>query len=347
MHNLASNTDDEQRKSNPGKLSAAAAPASLKTEKSNPDKLPAEAAAKPIKTGTSAGLNQALPAASPEASADTSTETGPDASNKPNTKAPTIAEQINALTDPSFMTSLARGLAVIKAFSDHRRAMTIAQLSLKTGIPRAAVRRCLYTLKQLGYADSEANNFFLKPGILALGYAYLSSTPLTVAAQPYLNELSHRLKESCVLAVLEQNEVMYVSRSHGSRVLSLALNTGSRIPAYCTALGRVLLGGLSATQLDRYFASVDLAPHTDRTITSEQKLRDSLFEVRQRGFAVIEEEMEIGLRSIAVPVRGASGAIVAALGIGAQTTRVSRDAIEDQFLPPLLNAANEICLLLP
>jgi len=105
-----------------------------------------------------------------------------------------IAEQINELTDPSFMTSLARGLAVIKAFSDHRRAMTIAQLSQKTGIPRAAVRRCLYTLKQLGYADSEANNFFLKPGILALGYAFLSSTPLTVAAQPYLNELSHRLK---------------------------------------------------------------------------------------------------------------------------------------------------------
>ena len=102
-----------------------------------------------------------------------------------------IAEQINELTDPSFMTSLARGLAVIKAFSDHRRAMTIAQLSQKTGIPRAAVRRCLYTLKQLGYADSEANNFFLKPGILALGYAFLSSTPLTVAAQPYLNELSH------------------------------------------------------------------------------------------------------------------------------------------------------------
>jgi len=336
MHNLASTTDDEQRKSNPGKLSAAT-PASLKTE----------ATAKTIKTGMGEGKNQALPAASLDVNVDTCTEPGTDTNNQPDTKAPTIAEQINALTDPSFMTSLARGLAVIKAFSDHRRAMTIAQLSLKTGIPRAAVRRCLYTLKQLGYADSEANNFFLKPGILALGYAYLSSTPLTVAAQPYLNELSHRLKESCVLAVLEQNEVMYVARSHGSRVLSLALNTGSRVPAYCTALGRVLLGGLSAIQLDRYFASVNLAPHTDRTITSEQKLRDSLFEVRQRGFAVIEEEMEIGLRSIAVPVRGASGAIVAALGIGAQTARVSRDAIEDQFLPSLLNAANEICLLLP
>jgi IclR family pca regulon transcriptional regulator len=258
-----------------------------------------------------------------------------------------IAEQINELTDPSFMTSLARGLAVIKAFSDHRRAMTIAQLSQKTGIPRAAVRRCLYTLKQLGYADSEANNFFLKPGILALGYAFLSSTPLTVAAQPYLNELSHRLKESCVLGVLDQNEVMYVARSHTSRVLSLALNTGSRLPAYCTALGRVLLAGLSATQLDRYFASVVLAPHTERTVVSEQKLRDILFEVRQRGFAVVEEELETGLRSIAVPIRGASGATVAALSIGAQVGRISRDQIEDLFLPSLLNASNEICLLLP
>jgi IclR family pca regulon transcriptional regulator len=270
-------------------------------------------------------------------------EAAPTAPAKP----PSIAEQINALTDPSFMTSLARGLAVIKAFSDHRRAMTIAQLSQKTGIPRAAVRRCLYTLKQLGYADSEANNFFLKPGILALGYAFLSSTPLTVAAQPYLNELSHRLKESCVLAVLDQNEVMYVARSHTSRVLSLALNTGSRLPAYCTALGRVLLAGLSATQLDRYFASVVLAPHTERTVVSEQKLRDILFEVRQRGFAVVEEELETGLRSIAVPIRGASGATVAALSIGAQVGRISRDQIEDLFLPSLLNASNEICLLLP
>ncbi|NDC09262.1 MAG: IclR family transcriptional regulator [Oxalobacteraceae bacterium] len=278
-----------------------------------------------------------------EADEETGSELEPSTPAKPLS----IAEQINALTDPSFMTSLARGLAVIKAFSDHRRAMTIAQLSQKTGIPRAAVRRCLYTLKQLGYADSEANNFFLKPGILALGYAFLSSTPLTVAAQPYLTELSHRLRESCVLAVLDQNEVMYVARSHTSRVLSLALNTGSRLPAYCTAIGRVLLAGLSANQLDRYFSSVVLTPHTERTVVSEQKLRDIVFEVRRRGFAVVEEELEIGLRSIAVPVRGASGATVAALSIGAQVGRISRDEIEDLFLPSLLNASNEICLLLP
>jgi IclR family pca regulon transcriptional regulator len=109
----------------------------------------------------------------------------------------------------------------------------------------------------------------------------------------------------------------------------------------------VLLAGLSATQLDRYFASVVLAPHTERTVVSEQKLRDILFEVRQRGFAVVEEELETGLRSIAVPIRGASGATVAALSIGAQVGRISRDQIEDLFLPSLLNASNEICLLLP
>ena len=152
----------------------------------------------------------------------------------------TIAEEIDALTDPSFMTSLARGLAVVKAFSDQRRAMTIAQISHKTGIPRAAVRRCLYTLKQLGYADSEANNFFLKPKILTLGYSYLSSTPLTVSAQPCLNQVSQVLGESCSLAVLEQGEVLYISRSQTARVMSIALNAGSRLPAYCTSLGRVL-----------------------------------------------------------------------------------------------------------
>ncbi len=259
----------------------------------------------------------------------------------------TIAEEIDALTDPSFMTSLARGLAVVKAFSDQRRAMTIAQISHKTGIPRAAVRRCLYTLKQLGYADSEANNFFLKPKILTLGYSYLSSTPLTVSAQPCLNQLSRTLNESCSLAVLEDNEVLYISRSQTSRVLSVALNAGSRLPAYCTSLGRVLLAGLPEAVLDQYLSKVKLVAYTDRTVVNEGRLREIIAETRQRGFAIVEEELEIGLRSIAVPVRGASGATVAALNIGAQATRVSRSQLEQTFLPALLTAAAELSVLLP
>jgi len=259
----------------------------------------------------------------------------------------TIAEEIDALTDPSFMTSLARGLAVVKAFSDQRRAMTIAQISHKTGIPRAAVRRCLYTLKQLGYADSEANNFFLKPKILTLGYSYLSSTPLTISAQPCLNMISRALNESCSLAVLDDSEVLYISRSATSRVMSVALNAGSRLPAYCTSLGRVMLAAMSEPELQAYFEKVNLRAHTDRTIVSEQRLREILIEVRQNGYAIVEEELEIGLCSIAVPVRGASGATVAALNVGAQATRVTRAQFEQNFLPTLLNAASELSVLLP
>lgn len=259
----------------------------------------------------------------------------------------TIAEEINALTDPSFMTSLARGLAVVKAFSEQRRAMTIAQLSHKTGIPRAAVRRCLYTLKQLGYADSEANNFYLKPKILSLGYSYLSSTPLTIAAQPALNKISRQLNESCLLGVLEESDVIYISRSQSSRVMSVALNAGSRVPAYCTSLGRVLLSALSEDDLRDYFAKVDLIAHTDHTVSTETELRAILTEVRNKGYAIVEEELEIGLQSIAVPVRGASGMIVAAVNLSAQSSRTARGQLEQVFLPALLNTASELSVLMP
>ncbi|MEC4718598.1 IclR family transcriptional regulator C-terminal domain-containing protein [Noviherbaspirillum sp. CPCC 100848] len=259
----------------------------------------------------------------------------------------TIAEEIDALTDPSFMTSLARGLAVIRAFSDQRRSLTIAQISHRTGIPRAAVRRCLFTLKQLGYVDSEANNFSLKPKILTLGYSYLSSTPLTVSAQPTLNAISRALNESCSLAVLDEREVLYVSRSATSRIMSVALNTGSRLPAYCTSLGRVLLAHLDDEALAAYFGQVELKAFTDKTVVSEARLRDILSRVQGAGYALVEEELEIGLRSIAVPVRGASGSVIAALNIGAQATRVSARKMNEEFLPVLLRGAQELSVLLP
>lgn len=259
----------------------------------------------------------------------------------------TIAEEIDALTDPSFMTSLARGLAVIRAFSDQRRSLTIAQISHKTGIPRAAVRRCLYTLKQLGYADSDSNNFSLKPKVLTLGYSYLSSTPLTVSTLPFLNQISRTLNESCSLAVLDENEILYVARSATSRIMSVALNTGSRLPAYCTSLGRAILAYLPPEALDEYLGKVELKAYTDRTVVSAKRLREILAGVRQNGYALVEEELEVGLRSIAVPVRGASGAVVAALNVGAQATRVTSRQMKDEFLPVLLRGAQELAVLLP
>ncbi|MES2259989.1 MAG: IclR family transcriptional regulator C-terminal domain-containing protein [Pseudomonadota bacterium] len=259
----------------------------------------------------------------------------------------TIAEEIDALTDPSFMTSLARGLAVVRAFSDSRRPQTIAQISQKTGIPRAAVRRCLHTLKQLGYVDAELNNFSLRPKVLTLGYSYLSSTPLTVSAQPYLNNISRALNESSSLAVLDDGEVLYVARAATSRVMSVALNTGSRLPAYCTSLGRVMLAHMAPEQLDAYFAKTKLRAMTERTVVSQKRLREILVGVRQAGYAVNDEELELGLRSIAVPVRGASGNVLAALNVGAQAARVSVEQLEKEFLPVLLRGAQELAVLLP
>lgn len=265
----------------------------------------------------------------------------------PEARVLTIAEEIDALTDPSFMTSLARGLAVVRAFSDQRRSLTIAQISHKTGIPRAAVRRCLHTLKQLGYADSDANNFSLKPKVLTLGYSYLSSTPLTVSAQPCLNGISRTLNESCSLAVLDDNEVLYVSRSATSRIMSVALNTGSRLPAYCTSLGRVMLAHMPDDALKAYLDKVKLRAYTERTVVSAKRLKEILADVRRNGFAIIDEELEVGLRSIAVPVRGASGAVVAALNVGAQASRVTSRQMEEEFLPVLLRGSQELSVLLP
>lgn len=257
------------------------------------------------------------------------------------------AQEIDALADPDFMTSLARGLAVLRAFSDVPGPQTITQLSQQTGIPRAAVRRCLHTLRQLGYVDSELNNFSLRPKVLALGYAYLSSTPLTTSAQPCLDGLSRQLGESSSLAVLEDDQVLYVARASASRVMSVSLGAGSKLPAYCTSLGRVLLAHLPQPELEAYLARTDLAPRTEHTVTDRAALREVLAQVRAQGYALNNEELELGLRSIAVPVRGASGRVLAALNVGAQATRVSPERMVDAFLPVLRRSAQDLAMLVP
>jgi IclR family pca regulon transcriptional regulator len=209
------------------------------------------------------------------------------------------------------------------------------------------VRRCLHTLRQLGYADSEGNNFSLKPKVLTLGYSYLSSTPLTVSAQKYLNTITRQLNESCSLAVLEDDEVLYVARSATTRIMSVALNTGSRLPAYCTSLGRVMLAQLPEAELDAYLARVELKAFTEKTVVSAARLRKILAAVRVDGYALIDEELEVGLRSVAVPVRGASGNVLAALNVGAQAVRVSTRQMKEEFLPVLVRAAQEMAVLLP
>jgi len=244
--------------------------------------------------------------------------------------------------DPDFMTSLARGLHVIRAFAGVDRRLTIADVSRATGLTRAVVRRCLYTLKELGYAGTDGRMYFLQPRILNLGYSYLSTAPVPIAAQPVLEEMSETLGEASSVAVLDDGAVVYVGRAATKRIMSVTLGVGSRLPAYCTALGRVLLAHLTDEQVGIELSKVDWTQHTKHTVTSRSRLEELLVEVRQEGYAINDQELEIGLRSIAVPVRNVVGTVVAAMNVSSQASRVSRRELVERCLPILRNAADKL-----
>ena len=258
------------------------------------------------------------------------------------------AAQIDGFSgDPNFMTSLARGLAVIQAFSNRRDPLTISHVSSKTGFSRAAVRRCLYTLAQLGFAGSDdGRHFFLRPRILALGHSYISSMPLAAAAQPVLERISHLLHESCSIAALDGVDIVYVARANVTRIMSIDLRVGSRLPAYCTSMGRVLLANLPPEELESYLSRAELARRTGRTIVSREKLRQMLRLVRRNGYSIVDQELEHGLRSMAVPIHNSGGKVTAALNVGAQAQRVSILEMTNKFLPHLQDAAQELTMLL-
>lgn len=261
----------------------------------------------------------------------------------------TAASEIGAMTgDPNFMTSLARGIAVIQGFTQQKRSLTIAQLSHRTGIPRAAVRRCLYTLSRLGLAGSEdGKTFSLRPKILSLGHAYLSSSTLATAAQPLLDRLSEALGESSSIAILDGDEILYVARSSITRrIMSVDLSIGTRLPAYCTSMGRVLLAHLAPSDLDAHFRRVKLVAHTPRTLVAAERIRKVLSEVVGEGFAIVDQELELGLRSIAVPVRDLGGKVVAAMNISTQASRVPVSELTRRVLPELAAAARELSSML-
>lgn len=245
--------------------------------------------------------------------------------------------------DPNFMTSLARGLAVISAFQERKRHLTIAQISHRTEIPRAAVRRCLYTLLQLGYATTDGNTYSLLPKVLTLGHAYLSSTPLAVAAQPFLDRLSEQLHQACNLASLEGEQVLYIARSAiPQRLISVDLSVGSRLPAYCTSMGRILLAALDDDQLQDYLADAELIAKTSRTLHTREALWECLQGVRSQGWCIVDQELEQGLRSLAVPVCDSAGRVLAAMNVSTHASRVSLAELERRYLPLMLEASRDL-----
>lgn len=264
------------------------------------------------------------------------------------TAKPTPAAALDAFAgDPNFMTSLARGLIVIQAFTQQNPQMTISQLSVRTGLSRAAVRRCLYTLTKLGFAGAEdGSRYSLRPRMLTLSQTYTASNTLSSAAQPILERMSATLRESFSVATLDGDDIVYVARTTVNRVMAVDLHIGSRLPAYCTSMGRILLAYLPPEQLESYLARVALTPFTTRTVTSIEKLRLLLRTTRRNGYALCDQEYEVGLRSLAVPVLAPNGRAVATINLSGSAPRLSTLEMQTRFLPHLRNAANELAVFL-
>lgn len=243
---------------------------------------------------------------------------------------------------PDFVQSLERGLAVIRAFDAEHPELTLSDVARSTGLTRAAARRFLLTLVELGYMRTDGRLFGLRPRVLELGYAYLSSLSLPEVAQPHLEELVAKVHESCSVSLLDGNDIVYVARVPTKRIMTVAISVGTRFPAYATSMGRVLLAHQPADWLDEYLASVELRALTPRTITDRAKLRSTLNRIRSQGFAVVDQELEEGLRSLAVPIHDAPGAVIAAMNVSARTSRGSSEAIRRELLPPLQAAAQQI-----
>jgi IclR family transcriptional regulator, pca regulon regulatory protein len=241
-----------------------------------------------------------------------------------------------------FVQSLDRGLAVIRAFGPDRDRLSLSEVARVTGLTRAAARRFLLTLVKLGYVRSDGREFSLRPRVLELGYAYLSGLTLPEVAAPHMEELVARLHESSSISVLDGQHVVYVVRVPTKRIMTVAISVGTRFPAYATSMGRVLLATLSEDELDRYLAEAVLDPFTSLTVTDPGRLRAIVREVARQGYAIVDQELEEGLRAVAAPIRGAADVGNAAINVSAHASRVSMAALRSEILPELLKTARQI-----
>jgi IclR family transcriptional regulator, pca regulon regulatory protein len=247
-----------------------------------------------------------------------------------------------AARDSDFVQSLDRGLAVIRAFGPGRERLSLSEVAGATGLTRAAARRFLLTLVKLGYARNDGREFSLRPRVLELGYAYLSGLALPEVAQPHLEELVAKVHESSSISVLDGHQIVYVVRVPTKRIMTVAISVGTRFPAYATSMGRVLLAALGDEELERYLAEATFERLTARTIAGPDRLRAIVREVARQGYAIVDQELEEGLRAVAAPIRGAPDVGTAAINVSAHASRVSLAAMRGQILPALLETARQI-----
>ena len=249
------------------------------------------------------------------------------------------ASDDDARADGNIVQSLERGLAVMQVFSREHPSLTLSEAAELAGVTRATARRILLTLEHLGYVKCDSRRFTPTAKLLSIGYAYLSSLDLWEVAEPYMEELAEETGESCSAAILDGPEIVYVARVPAKRIMAIALNVGSRLPAHATSMGRVLLAYLAPEELDVYFRTSTRERLTTRTVVDEAELRARLETVACRGWALVDQELEMGVRSIAAPIRDPRGRVVAALNVSTHAGRVAVEEMERDFLPHLLNAA--------
>ncbi|MBB3677660.1 IclR family transcriptional regulator domain-containing protein [Modestobacter versicolor] len=241
-----------------------------------------------------------------------------------------------------FVQSLERGIAVIKAFSAAEPELTLSEIARRTGMTRAAARRFLLTFVDLGYVAVSDRRFRLRPTVLELGFTYLTTLTLPQLATPYLVGLSEELHETASVAVLDGPDVVYVARSGGRRVMATGITVGTRLPAYASSHGRVLLAGLTDDELDAYLEQAALVPRTARTITDPTVLRERVAQARERGWSLVDQELEEGVTSIAVPVHGPSGEVFGSMNVGTHSNRHTPEQLQALALDPLTRAVQQL-----
>jgi IclR family pca regulon transcriptional regulator len=245
-----------------------------------------------------------------------------------------------------YVRSFARGLAVIRAFNPSRPSMTLSEVAEVTALTRAGARRILLTLRQLGYVTTDGREFRLTARILDLGFAYLSSMPFWALAEPLMEALVEEVHESCSTSVLDGTDIVYVLRVPTHKIMTISLGVGSRLPAWCTSMGRVLLAGLTDPEVGAILRDSRIEPHTPRTVTDRAELRRLVAETRSKGWALVNQELEEGLVSIGAPIRERGGRIIAAMNISGQANRTPAAQMVKRFLPPLRRTADRLTEML-
>lgn len=245
-----------------------------------------------------------------------------------------------------YVQSFARGLQVIRSFSAAAPRQTLSEVAQRTGLTRAGARRILLTLQALGYVHADDRLFSLTPRILDLGFAYLSSMPIWNLAEPVMEDMVAQVRESCSAAVLDATDIVYVLRVPTHKIMHITLGVGSRLPAWCTSMGRVLLADLPDAEVRARLAASDVQAYTRHTVTAPDALLARVVQARRQGWCIVNQELEEGLISVAVPVRDRSGRVVAALNFSGQANRTNARVVQEQLLPPLQEGARRISAML-